>query len=127
MTYLVACSSLELGLEELEEFAAPAFDARLPGFWRAQLAPVEGLPPSLCAGTWHPTPAVELALDLAGAGICPEPTIEHARLYRKHARYPSNLYATLRETRDVGCPALPEPVHGIVRRALKVTYTVALG
>lgn len=112
--YLAACSSVELGLGELEhvEWRSPfaPFNARLPGYWRP-------------AGSshWLPTPMAARFAEEQDA-----PAFAEAYVWGRHGRALTHWYERLRDAR-YALQGHDERPYRLALGAVKESYTIAIG
>jgi len=106
--YLVACSSLELGMGGLTHEVAPTFDKRVPGYWRFD-------------DTWYLTPE---AAYLRESDALDQPS--EAYTWTRHGRALVKWYECLRDARTV-LMADGSEAGVLAYITLKQTYRVAIG
>lgn len=123
-TYLAAMSSATVGFGEPEYVAAPAFDGRRAGYWRARVTMPAAWPadlPPIGKGPWYVTPTLVLAAGL-GASI----EVAEAWLFPEKHRPFEPFYRRVREARaalqaQAGAPA------ALALAAVKALYTKGVG
>lgn len=132
--YLAACSAVELGLAGAEHVQAPAFDPKLPGYWRVprdQLAWQAPLLPDFfnpvgrsrsAREVWVSTPTLAYGREL---GYDVDPV--DAYVHREHGRALEPWYQRLRDARAALVDAATDPDAAAVLVALKRTYAGGIG
>jgi len=111
--FLAACSSVELGLYGLRHEWRPAFDKRVPGYWRVV---VDGSPEAV----WLTTP--ELAYRAESSTVA----VDEAWTWEHHGRALANWYARLRDAR-AALMADRSDAGQLALMLLKRSYTRAIG